>query len=96
MKDKMEITYKEFFKKAKSHPKMQKLIIQCLVTATKMVCRLQRQDIDIGDLALTSLSTMTEAFSGIKLINKEEITAEYMAGIIDLYSKSKEWPEVKK
>ena len=85
MKDIIEITYKEFFEQAKSHPEMQKVIIQCFVTATKMVCRLRKSGIDIGDLVLNSLSTMTEIFNGIKLMNKEEITAEYMADIINSY-----------
>lgn len=81
----MEITYKEFFEKAKSYPEMQRIIIQCFVTATKMILKVHGKNIDVGDLVLNSLSTMTEAFSGIRLINKDEITAEYMAEIINLY-----------
>ncbi len=81
-----EMTYKGFFEKAKTHPETQSIIIQCFVTATKMVVSLNNKNIDVGGLVLTSLSTMTEAFSGIKLIGKDEITAEYMAEVLNEYS----------
>lgn len=81
----MEITYKEFFEKAKRHPKMQAIIIQAFVTATKMVCKVHDKNIDVGDLVLNSIATMAKSFSGVELINKEEITAEYMADTLNQY-----------
>jgi len=81
----IQMTYKEFFEKAKSHYAMQSVIIQCFITATKMGAKINT-DIDVGDVVLNSLSTMTEVFNGVKLIGKEEITAEYMAGVLNGYS----------
>ncbi len=81
----MNLTYKEFFEKSKSHPEMQRIIIESFVTATKMVVRIHDENIDIGDLVLNAIATMAELFSGVKLINKEEITAEYMAEILNQY-----------
>ncbi len=81
----IQMTYKEFFEKAKSHRRMQNIIIQCFVTATKMVLKMNK-DIDVGDAVLNSLSSMTEALSGVKLIGKDEITAEYMAEVLNGYS----------
>ena len=80
-----QMTYKEYFEKAKTHKDMKCLIIQCFISATKMIVKLDLSA-DIGELVLNSLSTMTEAFSGVELTNKEEITAEYMAEVLSEYS----------
>ena len=78
----IQMTYKEFFEKAKSHSGMQNIIIQCFVTATKMVLK-ANSGVDVGDLVLNSLSTMTEVFNEVKLVGKDEITAEYMAEVLN-------------
>ncbi len=81
----IQMTYKEFFEKAKSHPEMQSVIMECFVTATKMVIKINK-DIDVGDMVLNSLSTLTETFNGVKLIGKDEITVEYMTEVLNGYS----------
>jgi len=84
-----QMTYMEFFEKAKSHNAMKSVIIQCFITAIKMVIK-TNNNIDVGDLVLNTLSTMTKTFNGIELTDKDQITAEYMSGVLNQYSDNAE------
>ncbi len=80
----IQMTYRDFFEKAKSRDGMKNLIIQCFITATNMIVKMNKGG-DVGELVLNSLSTMTKAFSGVELTGKDEITVEYMAAVLNEY-----------
>ena len=85
----MEITYKEFFEKAKTGPLLQNLIAECLVRSVKVALLGKKvfpdkPQADSGELMLNALDTICEMVD-ITLTNREEITAEYMAKILNSY-----------
>jgi len=76
------------FEKSKKEPRLQDLIGHVFVTAIKMTlkaeCVLGLSGVDSGDLMLETLSTIA-GMEGFTLTNKDEITAEYMSGILNSY-----------
>ena len=85
-----QMTYKEFFKKARNHRGMRQLIIQCFTTAIKMAHTAQKvhpeKPVDAGLLALEALSDLTGIFSDVELTGKDAITAEYIAKVLNSYT----------
>ncbi len=86
----MEITYKEFFEKSKNKPNLQGLINRCAIAAIKTVLKAKevfpdKPPVDAGELMLSGLATLAKT-ENIILTNREEITAEYMAGVLNSYT----------
>lgn len=85
----MEITYKEFFEKSKNKPYLQEIVNQYVISAIEIVSRAKKlfpnkPQIDAGELILNGLATLAK-LEGLILTNREEITAEYMAGVLNSY-----------
>lgn len=83
----LETTYKDFFDRAKKDPGAQLIIRDCLVAAIKTAAVAEevfpdKPKVDVGDLLLSGICTLC-GIMGVKLVGKEDITAEYMAGIIN-------------
>ena len=83
----MEVTYREFFEKAKEEPRLQKLVTECFLASIKVTLVSKkafpkRPQIDAGELMLSGLATLAN-LEGIVLTNRDEITAEYMANILN-------------
>lgn len=92
----IEITFKEVFDKSKDEPRLQALVGQAFVTSIEMSLRAKERlgfKADAGDLMLNALSTIA-GLEGFALTNREEITAEYMAEILN--SHNKKHNEIKK
>lgn len=83
------MTYKEFFEKAKYHEQMKNIIMQTFIKAIELSPKAEEvtgKKIDTGIAMLDTLNTLTENFAGVTLINKEEITGEYMAKVLNEYA----------
>ena len=85
----MEITYKEFFEESKNKPYLQEIVNQCVISAIEVVSRAKKlfpdkSQVDAGELTLNGLATLAK-IEGITLTDREEITAEYMAGVLNSY-----------
>lgn len=85
----MELTYKEFFEKSKKSSLLQRLVMQCFNSAVKVSSSSkrifpERPIYDSGELMLNGISIMV-GLEGITLTNSDDITAEYVAGIITSY-----------
>ena len=88
--EKVKITYKEFFEKSKTDKGLQKLIGECFVTSIELCIRAEKvfpnmQKQDAGELMLNGIEAVLKLID-VTLIGREEITAEYMAGIINYYN----------
>ncbi|KKM79610.1 hypothetical protein LCGC14_1348080 [marine sediment metagenome] len=83
-----DITYKEMFDKSKSEPRLQYLIGNVLTTSVDMALKAEQvlgaSHIDAGELMLNALSTIA-GIEGFTLTNRDEITAEYLADILNAY-----------
>lgn len=88
-KVKIEITFKEFFERSRNNIYLQQIINNAIISAIK-INEIAKQTIenykdeDVGNLALNGVQLLCE-LNGIILTNKEEITAEYIADLIDSY-----------
>lgn len=83
----MEITYKELFEKSKEEPRLQSLVGSVFVASIKVALRAEQvlgKRFDSGELMLKGLDRIA-GLEGFTLINREEITAEYMAEILNSY-----------
>ncbi|KKM73446.1 hypothetical protein LCGC14_1410440 [marine sediment metagenome] len=84
----MEITYKELFEKSKDEPRLQSLVGMTFTTSLKMASKAERilgmSKVDAGGLMLKALSTIA-GLEGFTLTGRDEITAEYMAEILNSY-----------
>ena len=85
----MELTYKEFFEKSKTEPRLQQLVGQCLMSALKVSQKAtiifpDSPKADVGKLILSTIKTMGQ-IEGFDLVGEEEIDAEYMGGILNSY-----------
>lgn len=85
----MQITYKEFFEKSKHSLFLQELV-ECCIVAGINVTRIAEKTLpnnpsfDAGEAALKGIAFMAE-MEGIEITNPEEITAEYMADVLNSY-----------
>jgi len=83
------ITYKEFYEKSKTEPRLQQLVGQCLMSALKVAKKAEKvfpnsPKADIGYLILSAIKTIGQ-IEGFVLVGEEEIDAEYMSEILNSY-----------
>ena len=88
----MELTYKEFFEKSKMKPYLQEIVDECVITGIKVALSAEKvfpnsPKPDAGELALNGLDMLCK-LEDIVLTNREEITAEYMSGVLNSYGKN--------
>ncbi len=89
----MELTYKKFFEISKTEPSLQKLVNASLIAAIKvsktaMEVFPDKPTPDVGKLMLGGLKTICKMID-FELVNKEEITADYMGEILNSYGTKK-------
>jgi len=90
----IKITYKEFFEKSKDSKLLQKLIYQCFISSIKMTSLSQKvfsniPKVDSGELMLNGIAELCK-LKDIILTKREDITAEYMADILNSYTEKEE------
>ena len=82
------LTYKEFFEKSKTEPRLQRLVGQCLISAIRVAESAKQvfpgKKTDIGELMLSGIKTLAQ-IEGFVIVKKEEINAEYMSEILNSY-----------